>query len=55
MGPLTLIAKLSNICSGVSCDTSDGDVVWVGVPKLPSRSSVAPARKKLRHVAFSAP
>ena len=29
--------------------------VWVGVPKLPSRSSVAPERKKLRQVAFSAP
>ena len=29
-------------------------MVWVGVPNLPSRSSVAPDRKKLRQVAFSA-
>ena len=50
-GPLTLIANTSNICSGVSWATIDVDAVCVGVPKLPSRSSVAPARKKLRHVA----
>ena len=34
-GPLTLIAKMSNICSGVSWPSIDGDAVWVGVPKLP--------------------
>ena len=50
-----LIAKVSNICSGVSWAMIDGDAVWVGVPKLPSRSSVAPDRKKLRQTAFSAP
>ena len=33
----------------------DGDAVCVGVPKLPSRSSVAPERKKLRQTAFSEP
>ena len=32
-----------------------GDAVCVGVPKLPSRNSVAPEKKKLRHTAFSAP
>ena len=37
--------KLSNV----------GEEVCAAVPKLPSRSSVAPDRKKLRHVAFSAP
>ena len=54
-GPFTLIARPSKICSGVSCDNSDGEDACVAVPKLPSRSSVAPDRKKLRHVAFSAP
>ena len=54
-GPFTLRAKVSNICSGVSWPSIDGDAVWVGVPKFPTRSSVAPPRKKLRQTAFSAP
>ena len=54
-GPLTRMARLSKICSGVSWDSNVGEVVDVAVPKLPSRNSVAPLRKKLRHVAFSAP
>ncbi len=32
-----------------------GGAVAVGVPAIPSRSSLAPIRKKLRQVAFSAP
>ena len=54
-GPLTEIAMASNSCSGVSCARIAGAAVTVGVPKLPSRSSVAPERKKLRQVPFSAP
>ena len=32
-----------------------GAAVAAGVPKFPSRSSVAPVRKKFRQVPFSAP
>ncbi len=34
---------------------TSGGAVAVGVPEIPSRSSFAPIRKKLRQVAFSAP
>ena len=54
-GPLTLIARVSNICSGVSCSSMAFELPPTGVPKLPSRNSVAPDRKKLRQVAHSAP
>ncbi len=43
-GPLTLIARPSRICSGVSAASSDGDDVCAAVPKLPSRNSAAPDR-----------
>ena len=55
LGPFTEMAIASRSCSGVSCATIAGALVAVGVPKLPSRSSVAPERKKLRQVPFSAP
>ena len=54
-GPLIDRARMSNICSGVSWLSIVGDAVVTGVPKLPSRSSVQPERKKLRQVAHSAP
>jgi hypothetical protein len=46
---------LSNIWDGESWAMIVGEAVTVGVPKLPSRSSVAPDRKKLRQVPFSEP
>jgi hypothetical protein len=55
LGPSTEIAMESKSCSGVSCATIEGAAVTAGVPKLPSRSSVAPERKKFRQVPFSAP
>ncbi|MNU07243.1 hypothetical protein D3C86_2127390 [compost metagenome] len=49
------IAIASRICSSVSWATIAGAFAVVGVPKFSPRSSVAPDRKKLRHVPFSAP
>ena len=46
---------MSNIWSGVSWPSTVGALVLTGVPKLPARNSLAPERKKLRHVAHSAP